>query len=588
MRLALAIFDAPGGTPITTRTIRARDTTLSTGPHGYKSLETFLPMPLSEAFFFFTLTGVAHVEVNWGVKRVWEGRLEDLSIVSGGVKLTALGYWSALHDVPYTALWSSTQTKDWRAAVLTDPGQAGSVAEERYQYDFTNRIFISPQKGSSYTAADQGRAIFQLPSQGARGLVGMQFDLTHNLPVNWRIDLYRYTAAGGFLGTVVAINATGAIATQSVWTTFASTDILVFALIWNGGGTTVYAPETGAGYLQVTNLRVVASTTNAIGTTTTTAAVNNGANVAITVASSARMYAGQRLILSGGGRTESVVISGVATATQITVLSVVNAPGGGYPIGTGVFAHVIYADEIARDLIAQTAAVNATQLSTSTALIASPGLDLTDEAYRDQEPATILEHLLTRSDASGRRWEAGVFDDRTLYLRVRGAAGTAYTVDATDVEIQRTLAQLANSAYSIYEDASGAEQRTAAATDSASVSRYGVTRRKAYTATTTNATQAATLRDTVVSDGKQPMPRARVRFRRIADSNGVQTTKALIRSGDTITVRNLPPTLSGDIDRVRTFVIEETAYTDDDTLEVTPESPLPRLDQVLRQIAKGK
>jgi hypothetical protein len=79
-----------------------------------------------------------------------------------------------------------------------------------------------------------------------------------------------------------------------------------------------------------------------------------------------------------------------------------------------------------------------------------------------------------------------------------------------------------------------------------------------------------------------------VRFKRIADSNGVQAVKALVHSGDTITVRNLPPTLSGDIDRVRTFVIEETDYTDDDTLEVTPESPLPRLDQVLRQIAKGQ
>ena len=72
------------------------------------------------------------------------------------------------------------------------------------------------------------------------------------------------------------------------------------------------------------------------------------------------------------------------------------------------------------------------------------------------------------------------------------------------------------------------------------------------------------------------------------DAAGGRWPLWMARSGDTITIRNLPPTLSLDVDRIRTFRIAETAYScDTDVLSVTPELPRPSLEVMVARLGAG-
>ena len=204
--------------------------------------------------------------------------------------------------------------------------------------------------------------------------------------------------------------------------------------------------------------------------------------------------------------------------------------------------------------------------------------------YEDQYPADILTRLAAMGGSSGSLWETGVYEGRRLYFRARASAGRAWYVDAADIEIERTVNSLANSVYATYSEAGGRVLRTSTSASSSSVTRYGVTRRIAVKAETTNSTQAGYIRDTALADGADPRPRISIRFNALYDAAGARWPLYMARSGDTITVRNLPPTADATVDRIRSFVVAETEYSaDDDTLNVTPESPTPRLDILLAQ-----
>jgi hypothetical protein len=248
----------------------------------------------------------------------------------------------------------------------------------------------------------------------------------------------------------------------------------------------------------------------------------------------------------------------------------------------------VYADEIARALVEYTHAANSAQIASETVLIESPALDMTDEIYLDRYPSDILNTLIALGDnaAPPRRWEWGVYENRLLHLRPRGSAGRVWFVDAVSLEVERTIDSVRNSVYAVYQDRNNVPQRTPLAADEDSVTQYGATRRAAISAKTTSATQAGVIRDTALSDLKNPTPRATLRFNMLYDAAGARWPGWLCRSGDTITIRNLPPTLNDDA-RVRTFTVAETRYeADTRTLQVTPESPLPRLDVLLARLGE--
>lgn len=240
--------------------------------------------------------------------------------------------------------------------------------------------------------------------------------------------------------------------------------------------------------------------------------------------------------------------------------------------------------DIAAALVADVAATNSTQLSTSTALISTNALSVT-ETYNDMRPAEILSRLAGYGDTSGNLWEWGVYDQRALYFRQRGSAGRAWYVDATSLQLERSIDKLYNSVYATYTNGTNTTNRTAASTSSESVARYGITREAAVNSDKKDATIAAYQRDTFLADNKDATPRAQIAFDSVYDASGGKWPLYMVRAGDSITIRNLPPTISSTVDKIRTFYVARTNYSaDDDVLTVEPSAFTPTIDN---QIGAG-
>jgi hypothetical protein len=499
---------------------RIQGARFTTNPFGFATFTGFIPLPLDDSFLMYDRPDLPHFHVSWNGLTVWEGRVEDVSIINGGVRLGAFGYQRALGDAPYTALWSTTSVADWRI-VDNRIGVAGYP--DRYEFDNNNRLYISPRKNSvlgNTTNNKAGRWGYVIPHQSARNLITVSFDYAFRAPTNWRTLLFSWATVAYPIGSGAwssptiewTLNGNGSEQTGSQSLTITSAQGLQFSMDYNAADAT-YASETGTDYLKITNLRIKSTTTASV-----------------------------------------------------------------------------YASEIASALVAYVNGVNSSQLQNVTALIESPALDLREEIYEDELPSDILTKLVRLGDnqTPPRQWEWGVWENRMLHFRPRGSQGRAWYVDVSELELERTIDMLSNAAYALYQDESNRPLRTAVATDADSIARYGLTRRAKVDASTTSATQAGVHRDAFLDDRADPIPRIGIRFARLFDASGALWPNWMARSGDTVTIRNLPPTLSTAIDRIRTFRVSETRYAvDTNVIELVPESPLPSLETLMVRREEG-
>lgn len=591
MGMMLGLYTAPpssGGTLLLDATPYLTALTCSTDERGFESLSGSLDRALSEVFRYYS-QGVLYAALVKDGTIVWEGRLEDPSLHAGdhgsGLGTQALGAWRALTDDRYIALWSTSSVANF---VVTTGTMIATYSETgRWQLDTNSRLMIELVKGTTYTLNKAAGLLYSVPHGSTRGIVGMQFSIDQNLPaaMTWRAVTFGGDVSTVLTGGVVQANAVGtaALVNRAYHLTFATQTTAGLDLLCNAG--VAYAAETGASYVRITNLRLVSSTTNRVNTTLT-ANRAAGAGVTATVGSTAGMYAGMQFVInSGNNPSEMITVTSVTNTTQFVATFV-----GAYVIGNAVQGFAIYADEVAGDIITQISTLNSAQLSSSTALIQSPGLDLTDEIYEDAVPADVLAHLVALGDnqTPPRQWETGVYEGRALFFRPQGSAAKAWYVDVTDLSITRTLEDLSNSVYATYKDARGRTLRTANATDSASITRYGLTRRSNIAADTTSSTQAGVQVSAQLADHADPKPRASIHFEAIYDAYGARYPLWLVRAGDTITIRNIPPSLSSSIDRVRTFRVTHTNYNVfADVLDVEPEAPQPTLEVMLARRAEG-
>lgn len=585
MSLMLGIYSAPppaNGTLLLDATTYAGGVTISTNGHGYEALPATIRRSMIEAFRVYNQAGLLYVGLFENGSIVWEGRLEDPSVFAGvggsGLSIQALGAWRALTDDRYTALWSSTQVGAWR--VLTADDVAGFTSE-KFNLDTNNRLYIAPKKGAGYVLNNVGVLGFRIPQRSTRQIVGVQF--AYNLTANnqLRLLVQTRTSAWGGASTQFSLTGNGAAQTGVINISFAAADALTVSLV--ALGVLAYAGEDGAEFVKITHLRIVTTITNRVNTTLGT--IIAAGTRTVTPASMAGIFVGQEIYVSQNTAVGEIVVPTAITSTTFTAVFAF-----AHVAADTVRAMAVYGDEIAKDIVSQISALNSTQLSSSTALIQSPGLDLTDEAYEDAVPADVLTHLVELGDsqAAPRQWEVGVWTGRALHFRPRGDAARAWYVDVTDLGIARTLEDLINSSYAMYQDANSRVLRTTNNTDSASVSRYGITRRAGLTADTTSSIQAGVQRDAQLADHKDPLPRASVAFDAVYDAVGARWPLYLVRSGDTITIRNLPPTISTTIDRIRTFRISHTVYgLDTRSLEIELEVPPPRLATLLARRAEG-
>jgi hypothetical protein len=197
-----------------------------------------------------------------------------------------------------------------------------------------------------------------LPDQSSRDIIGASFDYVQLAPTaSWRVAFQ--TRNADFSGIANPWGVTGGIgiSTGNVFVTFAAAKVVNFFMDFNAADA-VFAGETGSAYLIITNLRLVTTTTNKVDTTMTSAVVA-GSNVSVPVGSSANMYVGQRLHLgAAAGLGEGVIVKSIPDATHFVADLTAS-----YASGQNVQAFVIYADEIAKDIVSAVSTLNPTQLA---------------------------------------------------------------------------------------------------------------------------------------------------------------------------------------------------------------------------------
>ena len=246
------------------------------------------------------------------------------------------------------------------------------------------------------------------------------------------------------------------------------------------------------------------------------------------------------------------------------------------------------ASVVASDIVGGVAAfvhgVNAGQLSDDVSFVEPTTTALLDEVYEDELPAAVLDRL-----ALLHTHEWAVWEDRLLRFRPKGSGGRAWYVDVAALPgLERSLENVRNSAYAVYRDAGGRTLRTPAIGNVASQTRYGVVRRGFVGVQSSSLTEAQLHRAVYLADRADRAPRADISFERLYDAAGGVWPLYSIRAGDSITMRNLPPTADPAVDRVRTFLVSETSYDAiSGVVDVSPEEPAPTLARLVARREAG-
>lgn len=574
---ALLTSPASGANNLELRQTQMRVLSVSQNKHGAERATLFLPGGVAEQYYYLTRPGAPHVILTDGAYSVWVGRVVGVKQERGGVRLQALGYWSAVDDRLYTALWSLTRTDAWRAVPTNE---LSTAADQKWEMNNLNQLYVGLKKNETYTQnTHAGWWSLRIPHTSTKYMATVAFDyemLATSAVYRFRVATYTSEAWAG--GAVINdLNASGATQSGALCFSLSGSPVLIIMGLYNyNSATHNYTGETGAHYLKLTNVRI---TSNALAVSTTLSANALAAAVSISVTSAAGMVVGMSLYL-GGGNPERVTITSIA-GTTIGITALVNAKTA----GDSVRAQAVYADEIARDIIT----LNSAQLNTATVNVESPGLDLRDEVYEDASPMDILNTLVGLGDnqTPPRQWEVGVDMARALYFRPQGSAARTWYIEVDAPEFDKQLGPLRNRTYATYREASGRTLRTAAASDQTSIDRWGVTREGVVSTQSTNATEASVYRDAALNDLKDPKPKAAIRVRALFDINGNRFSFYSARPGDTYVIRNLGVGAnSAAIDRLRAFRATRTVV-EGGQLILEPEAPPDTLDVQVARAAEG-
>lgn len=517
-RLAIQVYaNSDMATMLGDYTTTARGVRLATNPNGFSVLTTgVIEMSLPDAFTAYTWPGTPHVVVtaiDSGV--VWEGRVEDVGIVPGGLRLTAFGYQNAMRDLLYTGFWMRLGTADWRAVTSAERIQN---RPEQYEMDNNNRLYIAPRKGESYGTSytNVGELTYIVPDKGAEPVRRIYATYEVKLPTGWEARLLSVTADFSTHTAEATVVGDGTKKTGT-WS-FNLTDArprLIFSVSNNSGGVTTITNDTGVYYAKLTNL-------------------------------------------------------GVRSTTYVTPRPPVAA------------------SDIVASLVGYVNAANPKHLSSETARISTTSTVMQDANYEDKRPADILAELALQH---GYQW--AVWEDRILEFAPVPTVDTlgvrSWVVDAeSDMVVERSLAGVYTNVYASYDSQYDGTLRTNEAVATAVAELIQLKRQQVLSVQTQDATQAAAFRDAALGDWSQRRARVQINFRRVFDSGGGQGRLYQMRSGDIVTIRNLPPTLSEDVDGLRTFVIGETVYdVDAGTMSISPATPTPTLEKMIARREAG-
>ena len=260
-RLQLAVYDQLGGTLLADWTATASAVRWSNGPRGYQDLTAFIPMSRAAALLWVG-RGVCHVEVNAGATRVWEGRLEDVKPVPGGIEIKALGYARALTDILYTAFWSNTRWADWQ---ILDEAFFTDSHPERFQIRLTDSLLITTRTNTSHGTTIIAYVAFSVPDDSRNLITYVTFDYDLAPGTNWQAGLQARDANWQFVGNVWSQYADASFTLSGSQTVVvAPTQRLTFFYRYDAA--TVAVPDDpGRYYLRIKNLRVKTVSGNVTG-----------------------------------------------------------------------------------------------------------------------------------------------------------------------------------------------------------------------------------------------------------------------------------------------------------------------------------
>lgn len=228
----------------------------SSGERGFLSWQATLDVGPDEAQAIYNWPYVPHVEVVDGATSVvWEGRLEDIALEGERVALGAYGYWRALKDVPYTALWSVAGSGEWREVTEEDNA---AYTPSKFNLDNNNRLYISLKKNQDYGAGNAiGALTLAVPHNSDRTLIEISYSYDVTLPnSDWEFRVYAGTDAFGSLveDRAIAGNGGSQTGTETITLTTGKERLVVEAR--NTSGTYSNTDEDDTWYVKLTNVRV--------------------------------------------------------------------------------------------------------------------------------------------------------------------------------------------------------------------------------------------------------------------------------------------------------------------------------------------
>lgn len=257
MRLALQVYDAPGGHLLGDWSSRAHDLTFETFRHGFLRLSGTIDLGVVAALEFYSKVSAPYIRLGTGGEIAWEGRIEDVSLLGGGViQFNALGAWSALSDIPYMALWQDDGYGAWQR-LTGDDNQ--DTAPNRFEMDNNQRLYCAPRKDESFDADHRAFWGYRTTGSGydsARQIVEVVFSYEFYADADWHAVVERRSAGWSYVSREWTLAGDGTTQTGSTTLTFSGADTIVFGMHATLATAAAYTGETGDYYFKATSVVV--------------------------------------------------------------------------------------------------------------------------------------------------------------------------------------------------------------------------------------------------------------------------------------------------------------------------------------------
>jgi len=249
--LALTVNDEPVTPPVAPTSLE-----FGTSQRGYAGLRAMLPAMLEEAFRLYDITGMVRARVvDSHADEFWDGRIEDWEITKDGVAVTGFGYWRALSDLPYTAMWSVSTSAGWRE-LQTD--EVAISKPKRGSIDNNNRVYLAINKNSQTNTSNYIAAVYEVPDKGDRTLDTIAFDyvLTNATGSTYHMLVRTYDSSWTQVDTSTVVSSNTNASGSYSFSIGASVTRVAILFARNSGTLTTYTGETGDLYARATNIRM--------------------------------------------------------------------------------------------------------------------------------------------------------------------------------------------------------------------------------------------------------------------------------------------------------------------------------------------